>query len=123
MECSLPGSSVHGIFQASILEWIATPFSRGSSDPGIKPGSPALQADSLPSEPPGTQFITLVSSCLIRNKPESVGYKNIIGGRKRIGHVSECGMSQWLEKTGEILPLVVVLAYHTRCQAALTSGP
>ena len=92
-------------------------------DPGIKSGSPALQADSLPSEPPGTQFITLVSSCLIRNKPESVGYKNIIGGRKRIGHVSECGMSQWLEKAGEILPLVVVFAYHTRCQAALTSGP
>ena len=28
------------------------PFSRGFSDPGIKPGSPALQADSLPSEPP-----------------------------------------------------------------------
>ena len=38
--------------QASILEWIAIPFSRGSSWPGIKPRSPALQADSLPSEPP-----------------------------------------------------------------------
>ena len=31
MDCSLPGSSVHGIFQAIVLEWIATPFSRGSS--------------------------------------------------------------------------------------------
>ena len=31
-----------------ILEWIAYPFS--SADPGIKPGSPALQADSLPTE-------------------------------------------------------------------------
>ena len=29
--CSLPGSSVHGIFQAKILEWLAIPFSRGSS--------------------------------------------------------------------------------------------
>ena len=82
-----------------------------------------MQADSLPSEPPGAQFITLVSSCLIRNKPETVGYRNILGGRKRIGHVSEYGMSQWLEEAGEILLLVVVLAYHTRCQAALTSGP
>ena len=36
-----------------MLEWIAISFSRGSSDPGIKPGSPALQADALPSEPPG----------------------------------------------------------------------
>ena len=33
MECSLPGSSVHGISQARILEWIAIPFSRGSFQP------------------------------------------------------------------------------------------
>ena len=31
MDCSPPGSSVHGIFQARILDWIAVPFSRGSS--------------------------------------------------------------------------------------------
>ena len=31
--CSLPGSSVHGILQARILEWVAIPFSRGSSRP------------------------------------------------------------------------------------------
>ena len=31
MDCSLPGSSVHGIFQARILEWVAVPFSKGSS--------------------------------------------------------------------------------------------
>ena len=31
MDCSSPGSSVHGILQARILEWIAIPFSRGSS--------------------------------------------------------------------------------------------
>ena len=30
MDCSLPGSSVHGIFQAIVLEWIAISFSRGS---------------------------------------------------------------------------------------------
>ena len=33
MDCSLPGSSVHGILQARILEWAAIPFSRGSSQP------------------------------------------------------------------------------------------
>ena len=53
MDCSPPGSSVHGILQARILEWIAIPFSKGSSWPGIEPVSPALQADSLPTEPPG----------------------------------------------------------------------
>ena len=33
MNCSLPGSSIHGIFQARILEWVAIAFSRGSSQP------------------------------------------------------------------------------------------
>ena len=33
MDCSLPGFSVHGILQARILEWIALPFSRGTSQP------------------------------------------------------------------------------------------
>ena len=51
-DCSLPGSSVHGIFQARVLEWVAISFSRDLPNPGIKPGSPALQADVLLSEPP-----------------------------------------------------------------------
>ena len=46
MNCSPPGSSIHGILQARVLEWVAIPFSRGSS----RPTSPTLQADSLPSE-------------------------------------------------------------------------
>jgi len=33
MDCSLLGSSVHGIFQAKVLEWVAISFSRGSSQP------------------------------------------------------------------------------------------
>ena len=33
MDCSLPGSSVHGIFQTIVLEWIAISFSKGSSQP------------------------------------------------------------------------------------------
>ena len=39
MDCSPPGSSVHGILQARILEWVAMPSSRESSNPGIKPMS------------------------------------------------------------------------------------
>ena len=50
MDSSLPGSSVHGILQARILDWVAIPFPRDLPDPGIKPGSPALQEDSLPSQ-------------------------------------------------------------------------
>ena len=33
IDCSLPGSSVHEIFQARVLEWVAISFSRGSSQP------------------------------------------------------------------------------------------
>ena len=53
MDCSPSGSSVCGILQARIMEWVAIPFSRGTSWPRIKPRSPAMQADFLPSEPPG----------------------------------------------------------------------
>ena len=37
LDCRLPGSSVHGILQARILEWVAIFYSRGSSQPGIEP--------------------------------------------------------------------------------------
>ena len=55
MNYSLPGSSVCGIFQARILEWVAVAFSRESSQPRNQTGSPALQhcRQTLPSEPPG----------------------------------------------------------------------
>ena len=53
VDCSLPGSSVHGILQARILEWVAISFSRDLPNPGIEPRSPALQADALPSKPLG----------------------------------------------------------------------
>ena len=42
MDYSLPGSSVHGISQARILEWVAISFSRGLPNPGIEPRSPTL---------------------------------------------------------------------------------
>ena len=76
------------IWDISTLEWVAYPFSGGSSNPGIelkspalqtdslpaelpgdlpdpriKPGCPALQADALPSEPPGKScFCSLISN-------------------------------------------------------------
>ena len=44
MDCSPPGSSVHEILQARILEWVAMPFSRDHPDPGFKPTSPTSPA-------------------------------------------------------------------------------
>ena len=51
--CSSPGSSSMEFPQGRMLEWVAISFSRGSFYPGTEPGSPALQADSQLSEPPG----------------------------------------------------------------------
>ena len=60
---SPPGSSVHRILQARILEWVAMPSSRGSSQPRDQAQvSPSLQADSLPAEPPGKPKSTGVGS-------------------------------------------------------------
>ena len=50
MDCSLPGSSVHEILQARILEWIAISFYRGSSWPRDQTWVSCMQADALPSE-------------------------------------------------------------------------
>ena len=55
LDCSPPGSSVHGIPQIRILEWVAMPFSGDPPNLGIEPGSPAMQADSLPFEPQGSK--------------------------------------------------------------------
>ena len=53
MDCCLPGTSIHETFQARVLEWVPFPSPGDLPDPGIEPGSPALQADALPSEPLG----------------------------------------------------------------------
>ena len=56
------GSSVHEILQARILKWVLPCLSPGDlPNPGIEPESPTLQADSLPSEPPGKPQLLLVS--------------------------------------------------------------
>ena len=60
--CDPMDYTVHGILWARILEWVAFPFSRGSSNPGIKPRSPTLQVDSLPAEPLGKPKKTGVGS-------------------------------------------------------------
>ena len=59
MDCSLPGSSVHGILQARILEWVAISFSRGSSQTSNQTQVSCLQADSLLTELQGKPKVTV----------------------------------------------------------------
>ena len=57
MDCSLPGSSVHGISREE--QWSGLPFPSPGDlpNPGIEPRSPVLQADSLPAEPQGKPLV------------------------------------------------------------------
>ena len=61
MDCSLPDSSVDGIFQVRVLEWVAISSSRGDlPNPGIKPAStapPSLAGGFFTTEPPGKSRI------------------------------------------------------------------
>ena len=72
VDCSPPSSSIHGILQARILEWVAIPSAGDLPDPGIKPGSPTLQADPLTSAPPGKPLNTRIQ--------ESEDLKDFKGG-------------------------------------------
>ena len=53
MDYSPPGSPVHGILHTRILEWVTFSSPEDLHEAGIEPGSPALQADSIPCEPAG----------------------------------------------------------------------
>ena len=91
LHCSPAGSSVHEIFQARILGWVAISFSRRSLQPGIKPASlasPALAGGLLTAEPPENQgrrqsrSVKLLKSCptfgapwtVARQAPLSMGF-------------------------------------------------
>ena len=57
MDCSPPGSSVHGILQAKILEWVANSFSRGSPQASDQTRASWVAGRSLPSEPLGKPLL------------------------------------------------------------------
>ena len=62
MDYSPPGSSVHGISQARILEWVAISFYRGFSqprDPTVSPASSALAGEFSTTEPPGKAKLSI----------------------------------------------------------------
>ena len=56
MDCSLPGSSVHRIFQSGILEWAAISSSGNPPNPGVEPMFPALAGRFFTTEPLGSHW-------------------------------------------------------------------
>ena len=62
MDCSPPGSSVRGISQAKILEWVAISFSRGSFQPRDQTCVSCLAGRFFTTEPPGRMELVLLPS-------------------------------------------------------------
>ena len=68
MDCSPPGSSVHGILQARILEWVAMPSSRGSSQPrnqNFVSCDSCIAGGFFTTEPPGKPISSVQLSCSV----------------------------------------------------------
>ena len=75
MDCSLPGSSVRGILQARILEWVAVPSSRGSSRPGDQTGVFCVSCTAAgfsPSELPGKPYALVLLKSKLREKKHCI---------------------------------------------------
>ena len=90
MNCSQPGSFVHGIFQARIVEWVAISFSRGSFHPRDRAWVSYIcilhwQVDCLPPSHLGNPSIRMLQ--FKRKKKEAIGFweplkKGVVGRRK-----------------------------------------
>ena len=105
-DCSLPGSSVHGIFQAIVLEWIAISFSRGSSQPRARTRVSRIVDRSFTVWATLNKFKTWVGKIPWRRKWQSTpvlwpgkshGRRSLVG-YSLWGH-KESDMTEWLHFT------------------------
>ena len=96
MDCSLPRSSVHGVSQPRIPEWVAISSSRGSSQPRDQPVSPALQAASSSLHHLGRQTSNSTSQFwmlqeLQKKKKKFTSYKpNLCFLKKKVKIAQSC---------------------------------
>ena len=120
MGCSPPGSSVKGISQARILEWVAFPPPGDPPDPGIEPTSlvsPALAGQFFTAMPPGkprcvlsVQFSSVAQSCLTL-WPHGLQHARLPRPSPTPGaYSSSCPLSQWCHPT--ISSSLVPFSFH-----------
>ena len=134
-------ASVHEILQAETLEWVAMPSSRESSDPGIEPGSPALQVDSLrlshwgglspgwchPSPPGhGTSCRKSLNGCSLASLPVEAScwsHRLSVWGRGRRRRENPLGM---IERGGKYVYWLLQIAFFASvapsCHAGCSRG-
>ena len=101
MDCSLPRSSVHGIFQARVLEWVAISFSRqeywsglpeSSRTQGLNPGLLHCRQMLYPlshSQSPEARPAVLWYLCEREEQEMGGGAKNWNGAARWLGHTSQ----------------------------------
>ena len=99
-DCSLPGSSVHGIFQAKILQWVVIFYSRESPWPGIRPMSPALAGGFFTTAPPGEPDAMVLwerqRGSMLEMESGSLSWEVSIGQRPEYAHSGWWLCPEWL---------------------------
>ena len=98
--CDPMDYTVHGILQARILEWVAFPFSRGSSQSRDQTRSPTLQVDSSPAEPQGKPQNTRVGNLFLLQwifPTQELNRASCIAG----GFFTNWIMGNWLQRRGD----------------------
>ena len=116
--------TVHGILHARILEWVAFPFSRGSSQPGIESRSPTLQVDSLPAEPQGSPRILEGVACPFSrgsSQPRNQTWVSCITGRSFTNWAIR-GASVSTEADGKCPCCLVAGSALGKCQFVVDTG-
>ena len=107
MDCSPPGFSVHGFFRQEYWGGLSFPSPGGLPNPGTEPGSPALQADTLTSEPLGLPRFKGLD--LIDRVPDELWIEvhDIVQetGLKTIPMEKKCKKAKWL--SGEALQIAL----------------
>ena len=86
VNCSPPGSSVYGTAQAKMLEWVAIPFSRGSSWPRDRNSHLLHCRRFFTTEPPGNPSITIIQVNCNKDQYEAISAKLSCAGSGRKRH-------------------------------------
>ena len=128
MGCCLPDSSVPGILQARILEWIAISFSRDLPDPGIEPMYPALAGRFFTTEPLGKPWCVCVCVCVcvqVGNLHKSSGSRGLRGPqalRSACSCLSTDSSVGWRGSCWAMASSLSFLGKHTWIQSPLPSA-
>ena len=99
MDCGLPGSSVHGILQARVLEWVAFPFSRGSSLSGDRIRVSCIISGSLTSLV--AQMVKRLPT-MLETWVQSLGQEDLLEKEMATHSNILAWKSPWTEKPGSI---------------------